>query len=132
MTTKTISAHWTGEELNFIGADTKGRHIPMGGKDVSPSQLVLIGLAGCTGMDVVSILQKKRLNITSVEVQVTGHQPDEYPKLYTLVEIKYLVKGDKLDPKAVQRAIELSSTKYCVVSQTLQHPVEIKTSFELV
>lgn len=126
-----VSASWTGEKLNFLGQDTKGNQIPMGGSDVSPSQMMLLGLAGCTGMDVVSILQKKRQVVSGVEVQVTGYNPDEYPKPYQVIELKFIVKGENLDPKAVERAIDLSESKYCVVGQTLQNKVEIKTSFEV-
>jgi putative redox protein len=104
-----VSARWTGEALNFIGSDTKGNQFPMGGSNVSPSQMLLLGLAGCTGMDVVSILQKKRQDIADVEVQITGHQPDEYPKPYQQIEVKFIVKG---------------------VSQSLQQEVKISTSFE--
>jgi putative redox protein len=125
-----VSARWTGEALNFIGSDTKGNQFPMGGSNVSPSQMLLLGLAGCTGMDVVSILQKKRQDIADVEVQITGHQPDEYPKPYQQIEVKFIVKGDNIDPQAVARAIQLSEQKYCIVSQSLQQEVKISTSFE--
>ncbi len=131
MGTINVSACWTGKGLNYIGTDVKGNQIPMGGDNVSPSQMMLLGLAGCTGMDVVSILKKKRQNVTGVKVQVTGHQPDQYPKPYQVVELKFIVKGDNLDPKAVARSIQLSEEKYCVVGQTLQNQVEIKTSFEI-
>ena len=126
-----VSARWTGEKLNFVGKDSKDNEVPMGGSNPSPSQMMLIGLAGCTGMDVVSILQKKRQNISAVEVQVTGHNPDSYPKPYQVVELKFIVKGENVDPQAVARAIQLSEEKYCVVGQTLQNKVEIKTSFEI-
>jgi putative redox protein len=126
-----VSARWTGEELNFIGTDSKGRQVAMGGENISPSRLLLLGLAGCTGMDVISILQKKRLNITSLEVEIAAHQADDYPKPFHTIEIKYIIKGDNIDPKAVERAIDLSQNKYCVVSQTLQQPLEIKTSFSI-
>ena len=92
---------------------------------------MLIGLAGCTGMDVVSILQKKRQQISDVEVMVIGHQPDDYPKPYHKIQLHFIVKGQNLDPQAVERAIQLSHDKYCVVGQTLQMPVEIKTSFKI-
>jgi putative redox protein len=103
----------------------------MGGDNISPSQMLLLGLAGCTGMDVVSILQKKRQAVRDVQVQIAAHQPDEYPRPYHTIEIKYIVRGDNIDPKAVERAIALSEEKYCIVSQTLQREVEIKTSFEV-
>jgi len=131
MGTVKVSARWTGEELNYIGTDTKGNQILMGGNNVSPSQLMLLGAAGCMGMDIVSILQKKRQEVTGVEVQVTGYQPDEYPKPYHTVELAFTVRGESVDPAAVERAIELSRDKYCVVGQTLQHQVELKTSFRV-
>ena len=128
MGTIKVSARWTGEGLNYVGTDSKGHQIPMGRDDTSPSQMLLLGAAGCMGMDVVSVLQKKRQPVTGIEVQVTGHQPDEYPKPFHTIEIVFTVKGE-VDPQAVARAIELSRDKYCVVGQTLQQKAELKTSF---
>jgi|SRR5688572_20531582 len=132
MGTTQVSARWTGEALNFVGTDTKGNSIPMGGSNVSPGQMLLLGLAGCMGMDVVSILEKKRQKIGAVQVQVTGHQPEDYPRPYQLAEIAFTVTGDHIDPNAVARAIELSRDKYCTVGQTLQNEVKITTSFTIV
>ena len=132
MGTTQVSAKWTGDGLHYVGADTKGNQIPMGGSDPSPSQLMLLGLAGCTGMDVISILQKKRQNVSDVEVMVLGHQPDNYPKPYHKVQLHFVVKGEGLDSQAVERAIKLSEDKYCVVGQTLKGNTEIKTSFKIV
>jgi putative redox protein len=129
MGTVKVSARWTGEELNYIGTDTKGNQIPMGGNNVSPSQMMLLGAAGCMGMDVVSILRKKRQQVTGCEIQVTGYQPDEYPKPYHTIELAFTVRGENIDPAAVERAIALSHDTYCIVGQTLQQSVEIKTSF---
>lgn len=130
MGTTQISARWTGEALNYTGIDSIGKEIPMGGKEgFRPSQLMLMGLAGCMGMDVLSILQKKRQEVTDVEIQVTGHNPDDYPKPYHTVEIAFTVHGHDIDSKAVERAIDLSIKKYCIVGQTLQREVELKTSF---
>ncbi len=134
MGTVQISAKWTGEALEYIGTDTRGNEVAMSGKEGSnspPSQLMLIGLAGCTGMDVVSILQKKRQAISDVEVMVIGHQPDQYPKPYHKIQLHFIVKGKDLDPQAVERAIELSHDKYCVVSQSLQMNVDVKTSYKI-
>ena len=131
MGTVNASARWTGEKLNFMGTSNRGHQIEMGGEHISPTQMLLLGLAGCTGMDVVSILQKMRQAVTDVDVQITAHQPDDYPKPYHTVEVKYIVKGDNLDPTAVERAIGLSVEKYCIVSQTLQREVELKTSFSV-
>ncbi len=126
-----VSARWTGEEHNFVGTDTKGNKISMGGLDPSPSNLLLLGLAGCTGMDVVSILEKKRQKVTDLEIFITGYNPDEYPRPYQVIEVKFVVKGEDINPEAVAQAIHLSETKYCMVGQTLQNKVEIKTSFEV-
>ena len=131
MSTVQISARWTGEGLNYVGADTKGNEIKMGRDGMSASQLVLLGLAGCMGMDVVSILEKKRQTIADVEVQVTAQQPDEYPKPYQDIEVAFTVKGDNVDPKAVARALQLSMEKYCIVGQTLQDKVKLTTSFTI-
>jgi putative redox protein len=131
MATTNVSARWTGEALNYVGTDTKGNQIPIGGKNASPGQMLLLALASCTGMDIVSILQKKRQQVTDVEVQITAHQPDEYPRPFQVIELNFIVKGEQVDPKAVARAIELSEQKYCVVGQSLETEVKIKTSFEV-
>jgi putative redox protein len=131
MGTTTVSARWTGEALNYLGIDSKGNQVLMGKDHITPSRLLLMALGGCMGMDVLSILQKKRQNVTDVEVEIIGHQNDEHPRSFHTVEIKFNVKGDKVDSKAVARAIELSETKYCIVSHTLQSNVEIETAFEI-
>lgn len=131
MSTVQISGHWTGEGLNFQATDTRGNEIKMGREGVSAAQMVLMGLAGCMGMDIVSILQKKRQTITDVAVQVTAQQPDDYPKPYQNIEVAFTVKGDNVDSKAVARAIQLSMEKYCIVGQTLQNKIELTTSFTI-
>ena len=134
MSTVQVSTKWTGEALDFVGTDARGYQVEMGGREstrASASQLMLLGLAGCTGMDVVSILQKKRQKISDLEIIVIGHQPDDYPKPYHKIQLHFIVKGEDLDPKAVERAIKLSEEKYCVVGQSLKSNVEIKTSFKI-
>ena len=131
MRTVQIAARWTGEALNYVATDTNGNEILMGGDHLSPSQMLLFALAGCMGMDVVSILQKKRQMITDVEVRVIGQQPDNYPKPYQQAEVAFVIKGDNIDSKAVDRAIKLSIEKYCIVGQTLQTKMELTTSFTI-
>lgn len=131
MGTTKVSARWTGEALDFTGSDGRGNEIAIGGKNIRPTYMLLLGLAGCTGMDVVSILQKKRQQVSDVEVYISGHNADEYPKPYHTIEITFVVKGENLDPKAVERAIKLSTEKYCVVGQTLESEVDIKISFTI-
>lgn len=96
-----------------------------------PTELLLWGIAGCTGIDVIRILEKQRQKVTSLEIEVIGHQPDQYPKPFHKIEVKYRFTGENLDPKKVASAIELSESKYCVVSQTVKIPGEVVTSFEI-
>jgi putative redox protein len=96
-----------------------------------PSELVLFGLAGCTGVDVVRILQKMQQQVTGIEIQVVGHQQEEYPKPFHTVEVKFIVTGIQVQPEKVAQAIALSSEKYCMVGQTIEHPGRVVTSFEV-
>lgn len=129
MHTTNVSAHWTGEGLEYVGVDARGREIAMGGQNLKPSHMLLLGLAGCMGMDVLSILQKKKQKVSDVEVQVTAQQPDQYPKPFQAIALHFVVKGEGLEPKAIERAIDLSHDKYCVVGQSLNRDIEFTTSF---
>lgn len=131
MKTVKVSARWTGEKLNFVGTDARGKTVEMGGDNVTPGQMLLLALAGCTGMDVVSILQKKRQQLSDLEVEVVAEQDDEYPKPYQNIKVTFTVKGKEIDSKSVARAIELSTDKYCVVGQTLHQETDIVTDFEV-
>lgn len=129
---------WAGG-LRFEGKGTFGHPVVVdgaksGGGDESghkPTELLLWGIAACTGMDVVGILRKQRQEIESLEVEVTGHQNEEYPRPFHTVEIHYAVSGKDVDPVKLGRAIELSSEKYCVVSQTVKNPATVKTSYTI-
>lgn len=96
-----------------------------------PTELFLYGIAACTGIDVVRILEKQRQKLTSLEIELIAHQNDDYPKPFHTVEVKYIAKGDQLDEKKLAQAIELSESKYCVVSQTVQQPGKVVTSYEI-
>lgn len=96
-----------------------------------PIELIAIGLAGCTAMDVISILKKKRQVITDFEVQVHAERAEEHPKVFTHVLIKYLVEGENIDQAAVARAIELSTTKYCPSHAMLKMAVDIDHTYEI-
>jgi putative redox protein len=95
-------------------------------------ELLLIGLAGCTAMDVVSILQKKRQTLSGLKVNVTADRADEHPRVYTRIHLEYVVTGSDVDPRAVERSIELSQTKYCPASAMLGQAAEITTSYRIV
>jgi putative redox protein len=125
---KNLSFDGTGHTTGFslpLGAD------PSGGGDndgFRPTELLLVGLAGCTAMDVISILSKKRQNVTSFEVKAHGERAAQDPKRFTSFLVEYVVRGEGIDPAAVERAVELSETKYCSVMATLRlaGPVERK------
>lgn len=98
---------------------------------VSPMEMILMGLAGCSGGDVIDILRKKRQKVSGFEVRVIGQRAEEHPRKYTNIEIVYTITGENVDPAAVERAIELSETKYCSVSATLKGVATIKSRYEI-
>ncbi len=102
------------------------------GEGARPQSLMLVSLAGCTGMDVISILRKKRQNVTDFEVTVRGEKAEEHPKVYTHIRVTYTVTGHDVDPAAVERSIELSMTKYCPVAGMLKQVVPIETDYEII
>ena len=102
-----------------------------GGTGFSPIELTLVSLAGCTAMDVISILKKKRQDVTGFEVRAHGLRADDHPKIYTDITLEYVVRGHGVDPKAIERAIELSETKYCSVAGMLKKAANITTTFRV-
>jgi putative redox protein len=98
----------------------------------SPVQVVQAALGGCTAMDVISILRKKRQQVTGYEVEVLAERRlDQHPRILTRVEVIHRVRGKGIDPAAVADAIELSDTKYCAVHAMLEHAVAIRSRFEI-
>ncbi len=98
------------------------------GQGATPMELLAVSLAGCTAMDVVTILQKMREPVEGLSVEVSGEKADEHPKRYTTLEIVYRLKGE-LDRRKVERAIQLSEDKYCSVEATLRPGVRISSRF---
>ncbi len=131
---KEVSAAWKGD-MTFIGENTQGGVVQMGslnGKPgIGPMELVLVGLAGCTGMDVVSILQKKRAPLTDFKVKVRGKRAADYPMVYTHIEVEYLLWGNDLKARDVEQAIALSEEKYCSVSIMLAKTASIHSSYKI-
>ena len=98
----------------------------------TPLELLLIALGACTAVDVVSILKKKREQVTDYRVEVRGTRREEYPRAFTRMEVRHVVRGRNVSEKSVASAIELSETKYCSVAATLRPGVEIVTSYEII
>jgi len=134
----TAKMTWAGG-LKFEGVSAFGHKIatdggkPAGGKEegYKPTELLLFGIAGCTGIDVVKILEKQRQKLTSLEIELIAHQNENYPKPFHTIEVKFIATGADLDEKKLARAIELSESKYCVVSQTIQAETKVVTSYEI-
>jgi putative redox protein len=120
----------------FLAIPPRGHAIPLDMDGTrsdasSPMELLLVSLGGCTGADVVSILRKKREQVTSYRVEVRGERREEYPKSFRRMEVRHIVTGRGISKEAVEQAIELSSTKYCGVSASLRPTVEIVNSYEI-
>ena len=98
----------------------------------TPMELLLIALGSCTAVDVISILRKKREQVTDYRVEVRGRRRTEHPRAFTRMEVRHIVRGHKVSEKAVAQAIELSETKYCSVAATLRPTVEIVSSYEII
>ena len=94
-------------------------------------EMLLIALGGCTGADIVSILEKKRQRVTGYSIEVRGERRAEHPRIFTKIEVVHYVRGHGIDPKAVQHAVELSETKYCSVSAMLGATAQISMRFEV-
>jgi putative redox protein len=127
------------DNLSFTSQTGKNFSIPLSaepsagdrGESYEPMQLVAIGLAGCTAMDVISILQKKRQDVTSFEVKVHADRATEFPKVFTDIVIEYIVTGHNVEPAAVERSIELSATKYCPVQAMLNQACNITHKYSI-
>jgi putative redox protein len=137
----TAQVTWVGPGLRLVGEGSNGPaiivdHVLPGEERQEtgprPMELLLVGLAGCTGMDVISILQKKRQPLTGLETRVTAERAEEHPRVYTQIHVEYVVKGQGVKPEAVERAIELSETKYCSAMTMLRQAAEITTSYRIV
>jgi putative redox protein len=127
------------ENMHFVGLPDSGFPVQLdsdsyfGGTNsgVRPMEMVALGLAGCTAMDVLSVLQKKRQKISSFEVKVDAPRSTEHPNVFTSAVINYIITGRKVDEMAVLRSIELSFTKYCPVQKMLEGAVPMELHYEI-
>jgi putative redox protein len=129
-----VVTDWQGG-LVFIGSNAAGGMVQISSFDdkpgLTPMELLLAGLAGCTGSDVVSILEKKHKALERLEIKVRGKRAEEHPKVYTEIHVQYLLWGEDLDPISVNQAIQLSSKKYCSASAMLGCVAKIDFSYEI-
>jgi len=127
---------WCGEGL-YVGIDTNKHSVVISTQDeenrvgMKPSDLLMVALASCTAVDVVAILRKKRQLLASLEILADGEQDADPPWRFRRIHLTYRMRGKNLTSEAVERAIELSESRYCSVSASLRPQVEITTSFEI-
>jgi putative redox protein len=119
-----------GDSGHWVIVDTKVEAGGSGGGS-TPKELLLMALAGCTSMDVVSILKKKRSPVAGFECIVKGVEREEHPRIFTDIHIEYVLYGDGIKPEDIERAIELSTTKYCSVSAMLSSSSKISHSYRI-
>lgn len=128
------SVTWV-EDKRFVGSASSGHAIVMDAsaekQAPSPMELLLIGMAGCTAYDVMSILEKKRQRVTGLQVTARAERAEEPPRVYTKIEMEYLLRGRGIKPKAVEDAIRLSKEKYCSASIMLGKTAQITTSYRI-
>jgi len=128
------------DSMQFIGTADSGHAVVMdapasaGGNSTGskPSELLLMAFGGCSGMDVISILRKKKQDVTDFEINVNGETPETHPRSFTDIHIEYIVTGRNISEDAVQRAIELSLGKYCMVGTTIGKAAKITHSFKVI
>ncbi len=130
-----VQVTWVQSE-QFVGTDSTNHSLVLSttkdGIGSKPSDLLLIALGACSGVDVVGILVKKRQNFSGLQIKVRGQQDADPPWTFRKLHIEYIVRGKGISEKAVQQAIELSEDKYCSVAATLRGVAEITSSFQIV
>ncbi|MCL5959127.1 MAG: OsmC family protein [Chloroflexi bacterium] len=128
------------DAMQFRGVGPSGQTLVMDaaedvggqGKGPRPLELLLLALGGCTGMDVISILRKMRLDVKGYEIGLQAERAPEHPRVYTSINVEHVIRGRGITPEAVERAIELSDTKYCSVGAMMRKAVPITTSYRII
>ena len=128
--------HYAGNDL-FVGISPSGHALTLDtshdrASAPTPMELLLIALGSCTGVDVISILQKKREQVSDYRVEVRGQRREDHPRSYQRMEVRHILRGKNISEKSVAQAIELSESKYCSVAATLRPTVEIVSSYEII
>jgi len=130
----TSTVKWVGGKT-FIGIDSTSHSVvlstPADGIGVKPSDLLLIAVASCSAVDLVEILNKKRMPLSEMEISVSSEQDSDPPWTFRKIHMRYCLKGKDLTEKAVEQAIHLAEEKYCSVSATIRAMAEITTDFEI-
>jgi putative redox protein len=131
------------ESSGFRATNARGNHVLLGSTPtdpadaaqwtgVSPMEVVLLGLGGCTGIDVISTLRKARQHVTAYAIRVNGERRDDHPRIYTRITVEHELHGANLKESSVRRAIQLSADTYCSVSAMLATSAEIAITYRIV
>ena len=125
-----------GDDL-FVGYTPSGNAVTIDTKSIrhsapSPMEILLLALGSCTGVDVISILRKKRQKVMDYRIEVRGQRREEHPRSYKRMEVHHIITGSNISELSVARAIELSEQKYCSVAATFRPTAEIVSSFEII
>ena len=130
-----VNAAWKGD-MKFIATNDSGGQVQMGTINeipgVGPMQLLLAGLAGCTGMDIVSILKKKRTILDDFKVEVKALRADTYPMIWSDIHVMYLFWSNDIKTKDIEQAIQLSEDKYCSASIMLGKSARMQSSYQVI
>jgi putative redox protein len=120
----------TAESGGTVTLDVRPEHGGTG-QGPSPMETLLLALAGCTGMDVVSVLGKMRAPLAGLEIRVSGDRREEHPRIFTHVRLEYIFRGGGLKPEQAGRAVELSQDKYCSVSAMVRASAELTYTWRI-
>jgi len=126
--------------MQFVGDSSSGHTVVMdsdssaGGQNAGamPMELLLISAGGCSGMDIISILKKKKQDVTGLEINIQGEKAEDFPKKFTAINLEFIVRGRNISEEAVKRSIELSMDKYCSVKATLEGTAKINYSYKII
>ncbi len=128
------------KDMRFDVETGSGHHILLdatehnGGQNTGPQpmEILLVGLAGCAGMDIIAILRKKRQDITAYEVRIHGERTEEYPRVFVEITIEHIFTGHAVQPEAVKRAIDLTEERYCGASAMLGKTAKLTHTFRII
>ncbi len=128
-----VTTSWEGGK--YIAQNAAGATVQMGSLEgdpgIGPMTILLAAIAGCTGMDIVSILQKKRIDLKDMKIHVRGHRATDYPMIWEEIHLDYVLWGENIPPKDVEQAIHLSETKYCSVGIMLGKSAKITSEYHI-
>ena len=132
-----VSVTWV-EKVQFVGVDSSSHSIVLSAQDEEnktgnkPSDLLLLALGGCAGLDMIGILQKQRQDVLGLQLVITGNQNADPPWAFNAIHVEFIIRGRKLSAQPVERAIDLAINKYCSVAATISATAPITTSYKLV